>query len=208
MWELAIKQNSRVPKDWRRSHWPVALSLLVIILALACNSTSTPAGERPTRNQSGGEEMVSRFLIGGWAFPLEEQESQPDPFAEILRTFVLTSEEEMREFLEELDLIRLRGNLQTLDNVDFTEDVVLAAYYLWRPLKGDPLFMQTVTLTDNELGVLLELEEDPQGRESPYLLAPFLVAAIDREPLPKGVPFDLIWRLNGETATTMGVQLD
>ena len=208
MWELTIKRNSRVPRDRRRSRWPVALSLLVIILALACNSTSTPAGEGPTRSQSGGEEMVSRFLIGGWAFPLEEQESEPDPFAETLRTFVLTSEEEMREFLEELDLIRLRGNLQTLDNVDFAEEVVLAAYYLWRPLKGDPLFMQTLSLTGTELEVLLELEEDPQGRESPYLLAPFLVTAIDKGPLPKGVLFDLVWRLNGETATTMGIQLD
>ena len=140
--------------------------------------------------------------------PLEEQDSEPDPFAETLQTFVLTSEEDLREFLEGLDLIRLRGNLQILDKVDFTAEVVVAAYYLWRPLKGDPLFMQTVSLTGDELEVLLELEEDPQGRESPYLLAPFLVAAIDRGPLPKDASFDLVWRLNGETAATMAVQLD
>ena len=140
--------------------------------------------------------------------PEVEAESEPDPFAETLKAFVLTSEEELRTFLEGLDLIRIRGDMRTLDKTDYSEELVLAAYYLWRPLKGDPLTLAGVALEGTKVEVLLELEQDPQGREAPYLLAPFYIAAIDKGPLPHGAPLDLVWRVNGEVAATLAVELD
>ena len=141
----------------------VPLLLCLVLLSVACNTA--PASSRGT----GGEELVPRFLLGGWVFPEGEEVG---PFAETLRTFVLTSEQGVRDLLDGLDLVRTRGNMEALTGADFSKVAVLAAYYLWRPLKGDPLSLKAMTLKGTEVEVDLELLEDPQGRESPFLMAP------------------------------------
>ena len=135
-------------------------------------------------------------------------EPEAEPFAETLKAFVITSEQELRDFLSGLDLIRMRGNAETLNRTDFSEEIVFAAYYFWRPLKGDPLYLQTIALRGTEVTVYLELEEDPQGRESPYLLAPMSISALDKSDLPAGTPLDIVWRVNGEEAANLMVTLD
>ena len=129
------------------------------------------------------------------------------PFAERLEAIVITTEEELRDFLDGVGFTRLRGNLETLDRADLAEVVVVATYYLWRPLKGDPLFIEKVELKGTEIEISLELLEEPQGRESPFLMAPLYVAALDRENLPTGVPLRFVFLVNGEEADTLTVTL-
>ena len=173
------------------SVWPsrcAALLLLsTILLALSCGSGSRDTAGTAKPDGPDGDELVSRFLLGGWVLPLGD-EPEAEPFAETLKAFVITSEQELRDFLSGLDLIRMRGNAETLNRTDFSEEIVFAAYYFWRPLKGDPLYLQTIALRGTEVTVYLELEEDPQGRESPYLLAPMSISALDKSDLPAGTP--------------------
>ena len=175
------------------SRWAPLLLLSTMLLALACGTDS--------------DELVSRFLLGGWVLPMDD-EPEADPFAETLKAFVITSEQELRNFLSGLDLIRIRGNMETLNRTDFSEEIVLAAYYFWRPLKGDPLYVQTVALRGTEVTIHLDLEEGPQGHESPYLLAPMSITAIDKSDLPQGTPLQVVWRVNGKEAANMMVTLD
>ena len=41
---------------------------------------------------------------------------------------------------------------------------MVAAYYMWRPLKGDPLSIGRVVVEGTDVRIDLELEEKPQGR--------------------------------------------
>ena len=104
----------------------------------------------------------------------------------------------MRGFLEGLDFIRLRGNLEAIDRTDFSEAVVLAVYYLWRPLKGDPLSLERATVDGAEVKISLELEQDPQGRERPFLMAPLYITALERQDLPDNASLEFVFLINGE----------
>ena len=175
----------------------VALLLaLLVSMALACNATSR--GE--------GKEVVARFLLGGWVVPRDEQ-ANAEPFVETLKASVFTTEEEIRQWLDGLILIRPRGNFETLDGADLDQVVVLGAYYLWRPLRGDPLCITRTSVDGAEVLVSLELEGDPQGREFPYLMAPLYIASLEREDLPRGVPLTFVFSVNGEVSTTQTVNL-
>jgi hypothetical protein len=49
--------------------------------------------------------------------------------------------------------------------------------------------------------VLLELEDSPQGKEYPYLLAPMAMVALDRSLFPQGERIEFVFRVfqtNGE----------
>ncbi len=190
--------------SWRR-----LLILSAVLMTLACNSGRGLGPEQsppPPARESGGQEIVSRFLLGGWVFP---QGEEVGPFAETLRTFIITTEEELRDFLGGIDLLRIRGNTEALNGADLDKVVVLASYHLWRPLKGDPLSITGVALKGSDVEVSLELLEEPQGRrERPYLLAPLYTASVDREDLPRGVPLRFRFLLNGEPAASHTVTLD
>ena len=133
---------------------------------------------------------------------------EAEPFAETLKAFVITTDEELTEFLDGLDLIRVRGNPESLNRTDLSQVVVLASYYLWRPLKGDPLSIERIALKGTEIEISLELLEDPQGRERPYLMAPLHIVAVEREDLPRSVPLQFAFLVNGEVATTRTVTLE
>ena len=186
------------------------LLVLAALVSLSCSSTSGTPKETVASTASSedrGEDVAARFILGGWAVP-EGRDAAADPFAETLKAFVLTTVDELREFLENLDLSRIRGSLESLDDVDFEEHLVLAAYYLWRPLKGDPLSLEGATLAGSEVFVGMELLKDPQGRERPFLMAPFLIAAINKEGLPGSTPLSFVFLVNGEERATRIVTLE
>ena len=202
---------SSMKSDMGRRRYPSLrriIILSVVLVALACNSARNVTPEpspTPVTTPASGEEVVYRFLLAGWAFPEGEEAG---PFAETLRAFVVTTEEELRDIMDRVNLVRIRGNLESLFGADLGRVVVLATYHLWRPLKGDPLSITGVALKGSEVEVSLELLEDPLGRESPYLVAPLYIASIDREDLPRGVPLSFVFLLNGEFATARTVTLE
>ena len=174
------------------SNWVLYISVLAVLASIACSG----AGEAED------QEVGARFLLGGWVAP-KDAEPEDDPFSETLKPVIITSDQEMEEWLKSLDIGRIRGNLQALDNVDYRRVVVLGVYYQWRPLKGDPLSLERVALNGNEVRIELQLLDDPQGREFPYLLAPLNVAALERDLLPQGEPLEFIFLVNGEVAATL-----
>ncbi len=135
------------------------------------------------------------------------ENEEADPFVDTLRAFILTSEDEIRELLEGVDFLRLRGSLDSLHKADLDQVIVVAVYHMWRPLKGDPLSIANVFLNDTEVEVNLELEADPQGREFPYLVAPLYIAAIQKKDLPKEGPLNFLFKVNGEEAVTRTLTL-
>ena len=177
----------------------VALMVVLVAALAAC-------GERSGRGPAAGgapssDGLVVRYLVGGWVVP-HPPDGRSRPSSETLKTAVITSQEELTEFLERFDLIFYRGNPQSLDNVEFADDVVVAAYYLWRPLKGDPLSVLGVSVKGAAVEVDLELEADPQGRERPYLMAPLQMVALDREDLGPSGAREFLFRVNGEVSGT------
>ena len=199
--------SSRLPG--RRS-WTGWLLLTAVLAVLACNQASdvTPGQPPSTLSaESEGEEVLTRFLLGGWVLPRHE-EAKDSPFAETLRTFVITSEEELRSFLEGVSMRRLRGNPDTLNRTDFDEVLVLATYYLWRPVKGDPMSIEKVTLSGTEVRIAVDLVEDPPGKEFPYLWAPMYIVGIERTELPADVPLTLVFQVNDKVAATRSLVLD
>jgi len=49
----------------------------------------------------------------------------------------------------------------------------------------------------------MELEEHPQGRLRPYLMAPMTMTAVDRSLFTSPGPIEFAFLLNGETAATV-----
>ena len=163
---------------------------------MACSSRDEPT------------EVASRFLLGGWVAPEGEDTEVTETFSETLRSFVVTSEQELTELLSSFDLVRVRGSLQILNRTNFDEVVVVAAYYMWRPLKGDPLSIGRVGVDGTDVRIDLELEEKPQGRESPFLMAPLQIAALAREDLPRGGAVRFQFNVNGRPSGSQSVRLD
>ncbi len=188
--------------QWRRITYLLLFFALVALVVLAC--TPSTRGTARTRG-SGAEGLQSRFLVGGWVIPHGESAG---PFTKELKAFVISNEEQLDKFLESFRLFRTRGNFESLSNADYGQVVVLAAYYVWLPLKGFPLSLLGVTLGGGtEVRVNMDLEEVP-GREAPYLAAPLHIVSVDRTMLTQGVPIDFVFLLNGEEATTVTATLE
>ena len=136
-----------------------------------------------------------RFIIGGWVSPRQEAAGA---FSHELRAFVIADQEQMDAYFGSFTTQRTRGNTASLGRVDFSRSILLAAYYLWRPLQGEPLSFVGVSLEGNQARVQLELNESPQGKEYPYLPAPMEVVAVDRSAFPTGQPIEFVFHLNGK----------
>ena len=202
----------RLPAGVVRLRRACLLCALLLALAGSIAACGSDADTAPTKAEDAaqpgpaGEGLLLRFLIGGWLAP-KGGTPEEDPFEDTLVAVAITTDQEMEDFLDTFDLLRLRGAPQALDRADLSEVVVLAAYYRWRPLKGDPMFMESARLQGNKVIVDLELVDDPPGHESPMLLSPLEMGSIDREALPQGVPLEVEFRLNGEAAVTQVVTL-
>ena len=59
------------------------------------------------------------------------------------------------------------------------------------------------SLDGDRADVLLELEDAPQGKQYPYLLAPMTMVAVDRSHFTSGAPVKFVFRLNGGLQATV-----
>ena len=149
------------------------------------------------------EPPLWRYVNSGWVSPVEYLESGASPYLKELRVFVITTQEQLDEFDQGFVSKRVSGNSITLGRIDFEQSIVLAAYYVWRPVQGDPLSVVGMKVDGVSAVVELELSEDPQGHEYPYLFAPMTMVAVDRGLFPLGEPVDFVFQLNGEPGETV-----
>lgn len=145
--------------------------------------------------------VVFRYVNSGWVTPLGADYFS-SPFAEQLRAAVIEGDDQLQAFQRSVFLRLSWGNQQSLARIDFQESLLLAAWYLWRPVKGDPLAVAAVRLEGGRAIVELELDDNPQGREYPYLFAPMVMVAVERAQFPNGQPpAEFEFRLNGQAVT-------
>ena len=142
-----------------------------------------------------------RYVNSGWVSPVDWEEV--GPFATELRAFVLTNQEELEAFEDEFISKRSYGNSTSLGRIEFDDSVLLAAYYVWRPTRGDPLSVADLVVDGNQAAVRVELDIDPQGREYPYLFAPMVMVSTLRARFPEGEPVDFVFELNGHPPITL-----
>ena len=114
-----------------------------------------------------------------------------------LRAFIIVSQEELDEFESGYVSKVTRGNQTTLGRIDFDNSVLVAAYFAWLPVRGDPLSVADVSVDDNDALVSLTLDNDPQGREYPYLYASMTMVAVERARFPQGEQVEFVFELAG-----------
>ena len=144
---------------------------------------------------------VFRYVNSGWVSPLDWEES--GPFAEELRPFVIASQEELDAFEDGFISKRSYGNSTSLGRIEFDSAALLAAYYVWRPARGDPLSVADLAVEGNRALVQMELDENPQGREYPYMFAPMIMVAVERSLFPEGEPVEFVFQLTGHPPVTV-----
>ena len=186
-------------------------ALLIIIMVefmiAACvgdTVSSTAEPEEVAKTEVPSEAVqppIWRYVNSGWVAPRYEQSA--GAFSKELRVAVITSDSEMLLFNQEVVGKRTYGTGDTLGRPEFPGSVVLVAYLLWLPVQGDPLSVIGMEIQGNIVVVQLELEEDAQGRELPYLYAPMTMVTVDRSDLPISGPVDFQFRLDGETLATV-----
>ena len=186
-------------------------ALLIVMMAgfliAACvgdTVSSTAEPEEVAKTEVPSEAVqppIWRYVNSGWVAPRDEQSA--GAFSKELRVAVITSDSEMLLFNQEVVGKRTYGRGDTLGRPEFPGSVVLVAYLLWLPVQGDPLSVIGLEIEGNLVVVQLELEEDAQGRELPYLYAPMTMVTVDRSDLPINGPVDFQFRLDGETMATV-----
>ena len=142
-----------------------------------------------------------RYVNSGWVSPLDWEEA--GPFAAELRPFVIVSQEELDTFEDGFVSKRSYGNSTSLGRIEFGSSALLAAYYVWRPARGDPLSVADLDVEGNRAVVRIELDENPQGREYPYLFAPMIMVAVERALFPEGEPVEFVFELTGHPPITV-----
>ena len=190
-------------------HFQLSLALLAAILLTACAaSTPSPAGEATTTVQEGNvvEAPLWRYVNSGWVYPDVADDLQV--FSEELLVFVITDQAELDEFQQGFTTKRTLGTTTSLGRIDIPNSILLAAYYLWRPFQGDPLSVAGFSVEGNRADVFLDLDDSPQGKEYPYLLAPMIMVSVDRSLFPAGEAIDFAFHLNGEPHTTVAATVE
>jgi len=183
------------------------IAMMAGFLIAACGGdtvSSTAEPEEVAKTEVPSEAVqppIWRYVNSGWVAPLDEQSA--GAFSKELRVAVITSDLEMLLFNQEVVGKRTYGRGDTLGRPEFPGSVVLVAYLLWLPVQGDPLSVIGMEIEGNLVVVQLELEEDAQGRELPYLYAPMTMVTVDRSDLPINGPVDFQFRLDGETLETV-----
>ena len=142
-----------------------------------------------------------RYVNSGWVSPLNQQSA--NAFSRELRAAVITSAAELEEFNRTVISKRTRGTGVTLNRAEFPGSVVLVAYVLWLPVQGDPLSVVGMEIDGRHVVVDLELDEESQGREYPYLFAPMTMVTVDRTEFPAEGSMSFDFRLDGELQVTV-----
>ena len=202
---------SSCQKVSKRTVLPALLlpALVATVLLMGCGDgstptvppTGTPVPTSSPQAEDASAAPVWRYVNSGFVSPLDGDEV--GAFTQQLRAFVITSQEELDAFQQDFTIKRTRGTTTSLGRVDFPKSILLAAYYLWRPLQGDPLDVVGFSLDGNRAEVLLELDDSPQGKKYPYLFAPMAMVAIDRDRFPAGEPVEFVFHLDGEPWATV-----
>ena len=189
------KINNRGPLSWiRKLVNPLTVLCLVLALSAACSSPE----DSSTSENAGVGGPLWRYVNSAWVTPHDAE--QTDAFAQELRAFVITSQEELDQYNGGFNARLTQGTTTSLGRIDFLESVLVAAYYIWRPVQGNPLSVVGFSLDEGQATVDLELEDLPQGRARPYLMAPMTMVAMDRSIFPSGQPIMFTFQVNGEPA--------
>ena len=179
--------------------------LLAVVLLLAASVVALllagGAGEDGGLAGPAQEAPMFRYVNSGWVSPVDY--AQANAFTQELRAFVITSQEELDAYEAGIIAKRTLGNTVSLARIDFPESVLLAAYYVWRPVQGDPLSVSALEIDGTRAVVDLELSDDPQGRERPYLFAPMTMVSVERSLFPPSQEVKFVFNLNGETVHTV-----
>ena len=178
-----------LPRGWRAG-------LAALLLAAGMAALLVWGGD----DAAGPEAAGFRYVNSGWVAPLDGD--GVGAFSAELRAFVIGSQAELEAFEGGFVSKVSRGNAVSLGRIDFDRAALLAAYYVWRPLRGDPLSVREVRV-DGGAGrvvVMMELDENPQGRQYPYLFAPMVMVAVERTLFPPGAALEFAFMLNGEVA--------
>ena len=189
----------------------VAAFLATFLLAACGGGTAAPTvgpedSEKTGVSQEATGLPIWRYVNSGWVSPLDEQKA--GAFSRELRAAVITSAQEMDEFNRTVVSKRPRGTGTTLGRAEFPGSVVLAVYLLWLPVQGDPLSVVGLEVDGNRAVVELELDEDAQGREYPYLFAPMTMVTVDRSEFPDQGPVEFEFRLDGQVMLTLSDSLN
>ena len=196
---------------------PAVLTVvLATFLLAACGGGTAALTAEPeeTENTAVSQEAAEnaaglplwRYVNSGWVSPQNEQNA--NAFARELRAVVITTAQEMVDFNRAVVSKRTRGTGATLSRPEFPGSVVLAVYLMWLPVQGDPLSVVGLEIVGNRALVELELDEDSQGREYPYLFAPMTMVTVDRSVFPEQGPVEFEFRLDDETRVTVTDNLE
>ncbi len=206
------QRNSEEPLSRVRmlaNHVPVLCIALVLLAGCQGTAASTPRIAPPTEiseaSVSAGAPLW-RYVNSAWVTPHNGE--QAGAFTRELRAFVITSQEELDRYNGGFNARLTRGTTTSLGRIDFLESVLVAAYYVWRPVQGDPLSVVGFFLDGNQATVELDLDELPQGRARPYMMAPMTMVAVDRSIFPIGQPIEFDFQLNGEPAAKVVATID
>ena len=178
------------------------------LLAACGGADTTPSGNSSAAASSDASSganqpppLLWRYVNSGWVSPVEYFEASP--YLDELHAFVITNQEELDAFNRGAISKRILGNTNSLGRIDFLESVLLAAYYIWRPVQGDPLSVVALNVNGSSAVVDLELADDAQGRLYPYLFAPMTMVSVNRSLFPPGEPVEFVFQLNGEPNETV-----
>ena len=186
-------------------HPAVLIAIVVTFLITACGGDSaTPIKESAETEQAEVTQEpptppLWRYVNSGWVSPSNES---ANAFARELRVDVITSSKELERFNRAVVSKRTVGTGRTLSRAEFPGSVLLVAYIMWLPVQGDPLSVVGLEIDGNRAVVDLELDEEAQGREYPYLFAPMTMVTVDRDEFPAEGPVSFEFRLDGELQVT------
>ena len=167
--------------------YPAVLTAIVaVFLIAACggdtaspslDSTAEPTAVVETEaTQEAPTPPLWRYVNSGWVSPSNQQSA--NAFSRELRVVVITTSEELENFNRNVISKRTVGTGTSLSRAEFPGSVLLVAYLLWLPVQGDPLSVVGIEIDGNRAVVDLELDEDAQGREYPYLYAPMTMVTV------------------------------
>jgi len=185
----------------------ILIAIFAMFLIAACGGDTTSSAEQPSETPESETAQVPeelplwRYMNSGWVSPADPQ--APNAFSRELRAAVITGAEELEEFNRSVISKRTEGTGVTLNRAEFPGSVVLVAYLLWMPVQGDPLSVVDIEIEGDRVVVDLELDEDSQGREYPYLFAPMTMVTVDRGEFPAEGPVSFHFKLDGELQLTV-----
>ena len=188
--------------------FPAALAAIAatFLIAACGGGTAAPTiGPTAVEEASAAQKTVApplwRYVNSGWVSPSDQQSA--NAFSRELRVAVITTSEELEEFNRTVISKRTVGTGASLSRAEFPGSVLLVAYLLWLPVQGNPLSVVGLKIDGHRAVIDLELDEDAQGREYPYLYAPIIMVTVDRDEFPAEGPVEFVFRLDSELQVTL-----